>query len=311
MRKITAIVCTRNRANLLARALESLCAQSLPPWQYAVIVADNASTDDTAGVARRFAAVHDNIEYLSIENVGSSAARNAALGRARSDYVAYLDDDAVADVHWLSELVGAFESVTPSPICIGGRIRPLWEAPKPAWFPDKYVPSLSVLDLGDAGRYLTEREYAVGANIAYQRAALLQVGGYEERLKLYMDEVYVQMKLRHRGYPIYYHSGAVVHHLIPRARLTREYLRRRKYLGGRGELIVRQLGKGGWAGYRTAVVNAVGRPAVMTYLALGWLWHELARDDSRSLDSQALLWRSAGIFVEALRSIAGRNGLYA
>lgn len=311
MAKITAILCTRNRADRLFAALTSLCEQSLRKDQYEVIVADNASSDDTASIVQRFAAEHSNIRYLFLKDIGSSGARNAALDAVDSEYVAYMDDDAVADYHWLRELLHAFESVRPAPVCIGGRIHPLWEIPKPTWFPNKYVPSLSVLDLGEKGKYLADREYAVGANIGYLRSALLRVGAYENRLKLYMDEIFVQMKLRRQGYGIYYHPCAVVHHAIPAARLTRKYLRRRKYLGGRGEMIAKQLGRGGWAGYGTAVVNAIGRPAMMAYLALTWAWHEAALDDCRSLDSEVLLSRNAGIFVEAWRSVLGRNGFTA
>jgi GT2 family glycosyltransferase len=302
-RRITAIIPTRNRSDRLEHALASLACQTLARDAYAVIVADSGSTDDTRAVVERFRSTALDIDYVFVSESGSSAARNAGLRRARTAYVAFMDDDAVADPDWLNELLAAFDRVEPKPVCIGGRILPLWETPKPDWFPEKYLASLSVFERGDSGRVLARGDYAVGANIAYLREAVEEIGGYEEDLRLYLDENCVQLKLRSRGYDVYYHPGAVVRHLIPRNRLTPAYLRRRRFLGGRAEVVLRRLTLPRAAARRMCTLNAVARPVLMTGLIIARLWHGMMRNSERSLRSELHLWRNAGMFVEALRSM--------
>jgi glycosyltransferase involved in cell wall biosynthesis len=85
---VSAVICTYNREREVCRAVESVLAQTRPALQ--VIVVDDGSTDGTGAALRRFG---DRIEYLWQPNRGASAARNAAIGRARGRFVAFLDSD--------------------------------------------------------------------------------------------------------------------------------------------------------------------------------------------------------------------------
>ena len=67
---ITAVVPTYNRGPLIARALESILGQTLPPDE--VVVVDDGSTDDTA---ERMRAYEDRVRYVRQPNAGGSAAR--------------------------------------------------------------------------------------------------------------------------------------------------------------------------------------------------------------------------------------------
>ena len=98
---ISVAVVTRNRAQLLRTALQSLVEQVRPPDQ--VVVVDNASADDTPAVARSFAR-QLNLTLLREETVGIPQARNKALEHCTGDLVAFFDDDCKAEPHWLVEL---------------------------------------------------------------------------------------------------------------------------------------------------------------------------------------------------------------
>ncbi len=98
---ISVAVVTRNRAQLLRTALQSLVEQVRPPDQ--VVVVDNASGDDTPAVARSFAG-QLNLTLLREETVGIPQARNKALEHCTGDLVAFFDDDCKAEPHWLVEL---------------------------------------------------------------------------------------------------------------------------------------------------------------------------------------------------------------
>jgi glycosyltransferase involved in cell wall biosynthesis len=88
-KKITAVLCTYNRAELLAEALDSLLAQSLAPETYEILVVDNGSTDATVDVVQAFGARH-LVRYLLEQRLGLSHARNTGAAAARTPYVAYL-----------------------------------------------------------------------------------------------------------------------------------------------------------------------------------------------------------------------------
>ena len=87
---VTVVVPTRNRVGLLARAVASALAQEAVPLE--VVVADDASTDDTASCLRRVLDERVRVIHLA-PRAGVSRARNEALGMARGEWLAFLDDD--------------------------------------------------------------------------------------------------------------------------------------------------------------------------------------------------------------------------
>src|SRR5207253_1947001 len=70
-----------------------------------VVVVDDGSTDDTRAIAHGF-----GVRVISTENRGLSAARNSGLEAATGEIVAYIDDDAYPDPHWLQYIAAAFLS---------------------------------------------------------------------------------------------------------------------------------------------------------------------------------------------------------
>lgn len=85
---VTAVIAVYNGADLLRRSIESVLRQTEPVAE--LIVVDDGSTDDTAGVARSYG---DAVRYVRQENRGVAAARNAGVERAKTTWVAFLDHD--------------------------------------------------------------------------------------------------------------------------------------------------------------------------------------------------------------------------
>jgi GT2 family glycosyltransferase len=102
---ISVVMCSRDRAALLAEAVESVLATDYPTFE--VIVVDNAGTTDEA---RDFAANHpdDRVRYVSEPRPGVSRGRNRGLRAAAYDIVAFVDDDVIVDRHWLTGLAAGF-----------------------------------------------------------------------------------------------------------------------------------------------------------------------------------------------------------
>lgn len=87
--RVSAIIPTYNRRELVQRAIDSALAQTLPPDE--IVVVDDGSTDGTGDALK--ARYGERIAYLWQPNAGVSAARNAGMSHARGALFALLDSD--------------------------------------------------------------------------------------------------------------------------------------------------------------------------------------------------------------------------
>ena len=102
---VSVVLPTRDRCSYLARAVESVMAQSYPAWE--LVVVDDASLDGTPAF---LAGLEDGrVRRFRGSGAGVCAARNVALREARGSLVAYLDDDNVMHPEWLKSVVWGFE----------------------------------------------------------------------------------------------------------------------------------------------------------------------------------------------------------
>jgi GT2 family glycosyltransferase/2-polyprenyl-3-methyl-5-hydroxy-6-metoxy-1,4-benzoquinol methylase len=105
---VTVIVVNWNGAALLPACLASMQDQDYPPERYRVVVVDNGSTDDSvASVRRDFPGV---TVLEAKENLGFAGGNNLAIEATEGDYVALLNNDAVAEPGWLRRMVELAEA---------------------------------------------------------------------------------------------------------------------------------------------------------------------------------------------------------
>ncbi|MEQ9315345.1 MAG: glycosyltransferase family 2 protein, partial [Henriciella sp.] len=122
---VTVVIPTYNRPDSLHRAVESLFWQSIRKEGFSVLIADN-SADASARMVFDALAVKApetiRLSYLHVPAPGVANARNAAMDAVNTDLVAFLDDDQSAPIHWLEELLGAYDAygaaVTFGPIAV-------------------------------------------------------------------------------------------------------------------------------------------------------------------------------------------------
>jgi glycosyltransferase involved in cell wall biosynthesis len=97
MPKVSIIIPTYNRADLLPRAVQSVINQTYKDWE--LLIVDDGSADNTKEVVEKFAKKDPRIKYFYEENKGQGAARNLGIKNAQGEYIAFLDSDD----EWLSE----------------------------------------------------------------------------------------------------------------------------------------------------------------------------------------------------------------
>lgn len=89
MARVSVIIPTYNRSDLLKQAIDSVLAQTFS--DYEVIVVDDGSTDDTGLMMKDYSAL---VRYVKIAHTGLPAvARNVGLHMAQGDYISFLDSD--------------------------------------------------------------------------------------------------------------------------------------------------------------------------------------------------------------------------
>ena len=199
-------------------------------WE--LILVDNNSNDNTRIIAEKFQQELENVEYVFAEKPGLSHARNRGLKYASGEIIAFADDDVIFEQYWLVNLQRAFQEYQPS--CIGGKILPIWEIPKPRWLVQELYGILALLDLGDKPLLLTYPGL-FGANFAVRADMFYRYGEFDTNLGRIPGRLFAGedtdffVKLLQGGEKLLYHPDVVVHHCIPRDRISQEYFRRWKF----------------------------------------------------------------------------------
>lgn len=183
-----------NHAEYLPEAIDSVRAQSFADWE--LIVIDDGSTDGSGGIAESYAARDGRLRFLRQSNAGPAAARNAALRRARADWLAYLDSD---DTWYAGTLQAYQQAIATHPheeFFYGYRDRMNRDGSLDSGlghFQDRPTGAVELFG----------RMYLSHMCVCYRRALLDRVGGYDARLRSCEDyELYLRMSLLTRFVPI-------------------------------------------------------------------------------------------------------------
>lgn len=245
---ISVIICTRNRRNYLAKAIDSLLSQTVPCTNFEIIVVDNASCDGTEYFVKEYYCDYKNIVYVYEPTIGLSKARNTGSKVARGKYLAYLDDDAVASARWIERIAAVFENIYPEPACVGGDIDLIWERQRPAWLSDDLTTYLGNNKLTNTARFLKEGEYVFGGNMVLARNKIQDVFElFDENLGrkgnnlMSNEEISLQDLLRKEGKKIYYAPDILVMHHARKECLTRMWFMKRMYYQGLSSVINNRL----------------------------------------------------------------------
>jgi glycosyltransferase involved in cell wall biosynthesis len=248
---LSVCICTHERPGYLNACLESLKVQSIGLERFEVIVVDSASSPAASARLREVVDGMPNALMIRVEEAGASLARNRGIEACTGSHIAFLDDDAVAAPDWLERILEVLTESRHPPAVIGGRVLPRWEAPLPAWWPQRLRGVLSIIEFEGSGEYRTAalprtlEPYSV--NMVVNRAAVVAVGSFDAQLgrvgtRLLSDEdVHLAWKLQDAGYSARYDSRIVVFHQIQAPRLRPEWLLDRLYWQGASTVLTRKL----------------------------------------------------------------------
>ncbi len=180
----------RNEARNIAALLDSLVVQE-PPIE--ILVVDAGSEDPTREIVQRYERQYDFI-HLYIHGGTRGAGRNFGIAKARGDAVAFIDGDGIASPFWVKELREALATED----VVAGRSIQIGYRP----FED-----LERVELFVRGVDVTYPS----SNLAYRRAVLQEVGGFDEWL-VTAEDIDLNLRAVLAGHRIVFRTNAIIYH---------------------------------------------------------------------------------------------------
>jgi glycosyltransferase involved in cell wall biosynthesis len=309
--KYSIVIATYKRAADLRETLKSLAGLQ-PDGLWEVVVVDNNSPDDTAQVVEEASRTFPvELRYLFERQQGRSPALNAGIRAARGSIVVTTDDDVRVPADWLNRAAEGLARLQ----CdyVGGRVLPIWGAPRPAWIPNhggKQWAVIALLDYGDQPIEFGSR-VPLGVNMAFTRGAFERAGGFDPHTGRRAGTLLGQevrewcIRARKAGVRGFYIPEMWLEHIIPADRLRKSYFRRWFYWRGISRaLLYERAGLDMEAPEQTTldfsqVPHIGGVPRYLYRRAatnlIGWLRGTARRDPVGAFDHEIWLWFFAGI----------------
>jgi glycosyltransferase involved in cell wall biosynthesis len=176
---VSVVICTRERPEDLARALDAVRQLTPPPSE--ILVIDNAPTTNAT---REVVKGVPEARYVREDRRGLNAARNRALREARGDILAFTDDDAIPEATWLAGLIPNFNDPCVS-VTTGLTLPLVLETEGQELFEEHctFVRGFRrrVFDVQQHSPFAVG-PVGAGANMAVRKDAVVQLGGFDERL---------------------------------------------------------------------------------------------------------------------------------
>jgi O-antigen biosynthesis protein len=249
------VIPSDGRRGTLDATLGAVLAQDPPPAEV-LVVGSGAAASVAAEAAHRHGAA-----FVAEPRPGASRARNRGAAAVEGEVVAFTDDDAVPQPGWLAALSAAFAD--PAVAAAGGRVR---GADAPSDEASALAAWVGLSHAGGAEGRVVDRDtpgwfeiahfggIGIGPNMAFRRSALLEAGGFDERLGPGTplaggEEPYAFFTLLERGHRAVYVPEALVLHPCPMPPL--DELRRRQ---------------------RHAYASATGYAAFLLLVEPRWRW---------------------------------------
>ena len=278
MSKLTVLICTHNRADLLARVLVSLNAAKRPAMPVQILVAANACTDDTLPRLQAYQVQQAGqgwlpLQVIEVPTPGKSHALNRALPEIGTDLVSFVDDDHRVDEHYLVAIEQAAH-IWPDAGLYCGRILPDWDGTEPAWVHDEgqyriYPLPVPRYDGGDHPKPIDlSGPFPGGGNLFLRREVLENAGGFSTQLGPKghdlgggEDSDFV-LRVLTAGVKLQYVPDVVQYHYVDLERFKFRYILQKSYQRSRSVARVHHGGSG--------VPRYMWRKLVDYLVAAGW-----------------------------------------
>ena len=315
---LTVCICTHDRPRYLRDCLDGLRHQTVADDRFSVLIVDSASAAAAQSELHELLRGYPAATLIRVDEPGVSAARNAGARAATTDYIAYIDDDAIPSETWVEAILDAInERGRDRPALLGGRILPKWEALLPEWWPPGLRGLLSIIEHEGTGEYRSNEVPPAlepyGCNMIVHVRTLLDAGGFGSEIGriagvlLSDEDIQLAWRLQDEGFSVRYDSNIVVFHQIQAKRLNPDWLLSRLYWQGASTVLSRRMlhdDRAVWDELpRRLLVAALFAPAaLLPKSSTEWLSIRWRQAYAAGFVRAALGWRA----TEAARRMARR-----
>lgn len=210
---VALIIVNYHSASVLRRCLQCVAEQVIQPRK--VIVVNNGDTIDALGFVP---GDYPSVTLISVENIGFAAANNLAMRLVVDcEWVVLLNPDAFARPQWLQQLLAAAQQ-NPAVGMYSSHLVMATALPRIDGDGDSYH-FTGWAGRRNYGRPVSERVKncwvfsPCAAAAMYRRAALLEVGGFDEGFFCYFEDVDLGFRLRLKGHRCLHVADAIVEHV--------------------------------------------------------------------------------------------------
>jgi len=227
----------------LTDAINSLLAQSYAEIEVVVVIHTNKRLYDR--IAELYSSQKKVKLIFNEASLGAYAARNVGVKAAQGDILAFLDDDAVADSEWITNLVDTYQKF--DALAVGGKILPVWLGGHPDYFPEELYWLIGATHKGFAQDKIAEIRNAFGSNMSFKREVFEQAGLFNENLGFSkLGTSYIQggeaefgLRMTSRfGVGVIYNPEAIVHHKIPVSKARLRLVLKRSFYQGYSKVLL-------------------------------------------------------------------------
>lgn len=299
---VSIVVCTHNRAEMLRGALESLSRIDIgADFSCELVVIDNNSSDATPQVFDEVATQFSYpVRRIFESQPGVVYARNRGVAEAQGEWIAFFDDDQLADPRWLCELLDMASQKQCR--CVGGAVH--LRLPEGL---NRDLSPVSRMLLGetvgmDAPRQFDHRVTACCGNLLIHRSVFDEVGLFDPAFNRRGEDTDLYLRMHHAGIAAWFTPAAIVHHVTPASRLTDEYLQNMSRTMARGMARNERDACGHWI-YPAIWMARAGQAAFVLFPR--WLSAKLAGHHDRTLGAACRLTIARGYLRDGWKLICG------
>jgi glycosyltransferase involved in cell wall biosynthesis len=296
---ISVVVVTYNRDGMLRNALKTLVNQITEnKFSFDILVIDDGSTDNTSQVVQSFAKNSArSVRYIYKENGGEGDARNKGVAEARGRWIAFFDDDQLAEPGWLTELYRVAQETRAD--CVDGPVLLMLPDPSPLQLGRKSRRVLAEKIFVHSNRQHSGKYVGTG-NVLIRKSIFEKVGLFDITFRQGVDEDFFR-RVQKGDFKFWYSPHALVYHVIPSSRLQLPYLRETCLRMAVASTRIRLKYEGALklALLTTARIGvAIGRDIPLLLFAA------LLKDAPLILDCRCGLWYSLGLVRGSLSLLA-------
>ncbi len=267
---VSVVVCTysTNRYRDFCEAVESVLAQTYESVEVVLVIDGNETVHEWT--TERFGKQDEVVIHCNEENRGLSYSRTQGVEHASGDIIAFIDDDAIADLEWVEELVRGYEET--DAIAVGGRMVPEWVVQKPTFLPKEFYWLIGV-NYEERLKDWSEVRNTNGSNMSFRRMVFDELGGFDEQVgmtednQIQAEETEFAIRMQQAfGQGMLYNPDAIVAHKVFDYRTDPVWLGKRAFWQGYSKRAIAELESKGVSAEETDFLAHLAVSSVPKYM---------------------------------------------